>query len=399
MSSSKKYVAKRKAKGDMIKFVLESIVIAMVIAITTSFASCTLFGGEQKHNVGTRTEQTKTGDDENQNGGNNNIVVNPGNENGNSGENNQNENNNENSGENNNNGGENSGENGGDQEDPNSNTGENGENQGENGEENQGENGNENGGENGNGGDNGNENPESPNPDDPTPDDPKPDDPKPDDPQPEELDFSGLEEKLVEIAGEVKDYYDLQELVSYSIDDENVYFVADLKLMKNNMIAIYKAKNTFDLNTQEGINGLSLTLDKSSFIEIASMQKTKVDIKVDGVTYSKEGIEGDNPFARQCGVENAWMTYVSDPGTQTFANTETGYGKIVKLLILGNSNSAMLKEIVVESFSGISNDQVYQNFLQSRAYENSSQQYTLGDNLKKTKIAEASDLEWSYSFN
>ena len=138
MASSKKYIAK--VKGERaIGFLLKSMVITMGFSIMASFAGCQFFSILQKVSEAnpTRTEQTKTGDEENQNGGNNNIVVNPGNENGNSGENNQNgnnnENNNENGGENNNIGGENSGENGGDQEDPNNNTGENGENQGENG--------------------------------------------------------------------------------------------------------------------------------------------------------------------------------------------------------------------------------------------------------------------------
>lgn len=398
LETSDAYIAKVKGKKHAIGFLLKSLVVVTTIAVASSFASCTLFGQKNDpEKEPTKTEQTKTDDETN----NNNVIVNPGDENQN-GENGQNggnengeQNGNENGGENNEdpnhneNGGENSGENSGE-------NGNSGENQGENGGENQGENGNENGGQNGNGGENGGDNPENPNPDDPTPDDPKPDDPNPDDPQPEELDFSGLEEKLEEIAAQVQRGASLNELISFSENQGILYFIADITRAGNKRIIIYKAEDIEELSSQEVINEITESLTKNDFVEVVTIQKTSSDITVDDQTYSKDGIEGDNPFARQCGVENAWMTYVSDPGLSDFnSRFETGYSRPVEVLLIYElSGKLNIKDVLfhVESYSGYSNNKIYENLLEEK-YEKSVEYFSIGEVLKTQKVADARDWE------
>ena len=209
-------------------------------------------------------------------------------------------------------------------------------------------------------------------------------------PQPTELNFSGLEEKLVEIGDELKWGYKLTELVNYSMAEDGLYIVTDSNYRSNNMVAIYKLEGDFKIETQDDINSLTNTVEAESFVEQIYMIKSKSDVTVNGVTYSKDGIEGDNIFARKCGVENAKMTYVSGLGVQTFSDTNTGYGKHVYILVLTEDNKVVLKCYTAEYYNGYSDQRCYENlFNENTNHLNSEQTIELGKGLgEKPKTAE-----------
>lgn len=127
-------------------------------------------------------------------------------------------------------------------------------------------------------------------------------------------------------------------------------------------------------------------------VEQILITKTSTNITVDGVEYSKDGIAGDNPFARRCGIDNAVMTYVSGLSRQSFANTGTGYGKLVEILVIAENNgetAVTRAEFVAESRSDYTDERVYQNLLIDdnikKSYLNSEMiEINLGVNLKKS---------------
>ena len=384
LNSSDEYIAKVEGKRTGISILIKSLVVVTTIALSVNFASCTLTACEKKDKDPQKTEQTKT-DDEKENNGI--VIVNPGEENGNNENGNQNGNgeengengnsgeNNENGNSGNENGGENSGENGEGQEDPN--------NTGENGGENQGENGNENGGENGSG------DPENPNQEDPNQGGQE-------NPQPEQLDFSGLEAKLEEIAAQVQRKSTLTELILYTENEGQIYFAADISVLGRDRVIVYRTKeHNYPLKTQEEIQLAIGLLDKEKFEELVTLQKTSSDIMVDDQTYSKDGIEGDNPFARQCGVENAWMTYVSNPGLSDFnSRFGTGYSSPVEVLLIYEFSGELRVEKAlfhVESYSGYTSNKIYENLLEGNAYEKENTVFSVGKNLKDLSVAEAGD--------
>lgn len=117
------------------------------------------------------------------------------------------------------------------------------------------------------------------------------------------------------------------------------------------------------------------------------MQKSTSDITANGETYSKAGIEGDNAFARQCGVDNAIMTWVSTPSSRSFDERfSTGYSKTVQVLILTQNNNELIiekNEIVAEDYSGYTDEQVYTNALnEEKSIIGNATQFNLGQNLK-----------------
>ena len=219
------------------------------------------------------------------------------------------------------------------------------------------------------------------------------DDPTPDDPQPEELDFSGLEAKLVEVITSQSKYNSVNKILSYSVNDGNFYVVYDYKTKRDNCIGIYSVEYSEELSTQQEIDAFDKNIKNISFDKTVFYKATS-DITVDGVTYSKDGIEGDNPFARQCGVENAWMTYVSDMGGQSFSDFETGYQKLVNILIVKSEEDCKVfgYKVAVESSHEYTNEQLYKNFLtEGKNAIREQQDFELGKNLKSPEVAEASD--------
>ena len=176
-------------------------------------------------------------------------------------------------------------------------------------------------------------------------------------------------------------YNSVNEILAYSVNNGKFYVVYDYNTKRDNCVGIYSVEYDGYLSTQKevddfGKNVKNLTFNKSVFYKASS------DITVDDQTYSKDGIEGDNPFARQCGVENAWMTYVSDFKGQTFYSTSTGYGRVCTILTINTENYLDIGEFVVESNYSYSDDDLYKNLVTNNKREIIDvQEVYLGKNL------------------
>lgn len=225
-------------------------------------------------------------------------------------------------------------------------------------------------------------------------DNPNPD--TPDDEVTDTLDFSALETKLEEVIESTGRNITVNDILSYSVNGGKLYVLADVTQTTESIKTYSATLNTDeDLSTQEGIDVLtdnisSSRLDKENsmvYTHVVSMQKASSDITVNGTTYSKDGIEGDNAFARQCGIDNAIMTYVSDMATETFANTSTGYGRLINVLVLSEQEGELVitkKEFLAESSSYHTNEQIYTNLVtEGKNYINREAEINLGKNLKQ----------------
>lgn len=221
-------------------------------------------------------------------------------------------------------------------------------------------------------------------------DNPNPD--TPDDEVTDTLDFSALETKLEEVILAKHRNPVLNEILAYSAENGKMYLVYDVKSFRTGLSGIYAQELSIsvdNLSTQENIDLAINGLSTSSFVgdALVSIVKTSSDIIVNGTTYSKDGIEGDNAFARQCGIDNAILTYVSDMATQTFANTSTGYGRLINVLVLSEQEGELVitkKEFLAESSSYHTNEQIYTNLVtEGKNYINREAEINLGKNLKQ----------------
>ena len=229
------------------------------------------------------------------------------------------------------------------------------------------------------------------------------DNPNPDTPGDEvtdTLDFSALETKLEEVIESTGRNIIVNDILSYSVNGGKLYVLADMTRSNGTFVNLYSATVSNDLSTQDNIDDLtaSLTtdmLDKTTdgaTATLVSIGKASSDITVNGTTYSKDGIEGDNAFARQCGIDNAIMTYVSDFGSKTYADFETGYGKSFYIFVISEDDD---KNLIVEKFAyGVecdanntySREKLYSNFFEETKIEKVDSVYTkanLGKNLKQ----------------
>lgn len=125
----------------------------------------------------------------------------------------------------------------------------------------------------------------------------------------EELDFSGLENKIVETAKNV--FISEATIYLYGIKENKLY-----AFMKNSAIDypdpdfyLYSVPITTNLDTQEDIDALTSSLKMSDWTQefYFGLQS---DFEVEGVRYAGDGIEGSNPFAESIDISNPIMTWV-----------------------------------------------------------------------------------------
>lgn len=240
-------------------------------------------------------------------------------------------------------------------------------------------------------------NPDNPevNPDDPTnPDNPdNPDNPGIDDPQQEELDFSALETKLEEVILAKHRNSQLNEIISYSVKDGKMILVYDYSNKTgtvSNVVGYELNTSVDDLDTQEKINTVVESISKDSYSNpsLFSFGKTSSDITVDGETYSKDGIVGDNIFAEKCGVENALMTYVSSMGARVYGNYDSGYCRAFDLLIIDRDNNVQSVHATVDEATTTGNH--WDNFfIEGKHTTETKGEFNLGENLKASPEVEA----------
>ena len=169
--------------------------------------------------------------------------------------------------------------------------------------------------------------------------------------------------------------------------------------------------NVDDLSTQENIDLVTSSISKDSYngSALVSIGKASSDITVNGTTYSKDGIEGDNAFARQCGIDNAIMTYVSDMGIKTYySNFDTGYGKSFYVLVISedSENNIVISKgryaVECDANNTYTEEQLYSNFFTDNKYikdnnEEADIELNLGKNLKKEETATALNSSAKYS--
>ena len=232
-------------------------------------------------------------------------------------------------------------------------------------------------------------------------DNPNPD--TPDDEVTDTLDFSALETKLEEVIESTGRNITVNDILSYSVNSGKLYVLADLTRSNGTFVNLYSATVSNDLSTQDNIDNLTLSLttdmlDKTTdgaTATLVSIGKTSSDITVNGTTYSKDGIEGDNAFARQCGIDNAIMTYVSGMGIKTYySNFDTGYGKSFYVLVISedSENNIVISKgryaVECDANNTYTEEQLYSNFFTDNKYikdnnEEADIELNLGKNLKK----------------
>lgn len=241
-------------------------------------------------------------------------------------------------------------------------------------------------------------------------DNPNPD--TPDDEVTDTLDFSALETKLKEVILAKHRNTTLNEIISYSAENGKMYLVYDTQGSAGSSIRAYELTlNVDDLSTQENIDLVTSSISKDSYngSALVSIGKASSDITVNGTTYSKDGIEGDNAFARQCGIDNAIMTYVSDMGIKTYySNFDTGYGKSFYVLVISedSENNIVISKgryaVECDANNTYTEEQLYSNFFTDNKYikdnnEEADIELNLGKNLKKEETATALNSSAKYS--
>ena len=203
------------------------------------------------------------------------------------------------------------------------------------------------------------------------------------------LDFTALENKLVEVIESKLYGITNTKLINYSKNNQEIYMIYEYERNSQSSVTAYKASlGDNKLETQEEIDNFVSQISSDNLTGLGlTMQKSTSDITANGETYSKAGIEGDNAFARQCGVDNAIMTWVSTPSSRSFDERfSTGYSKTVQVLILTQNNNELIiekNEIVAEDYSGYTDEQVYTNALnEEKSIIGNATQFNLGQNLK-----------------
>ena len=229
-------------------------------------------------------------------------------------------------------------------------------------------------------------------------DNPNPD--TPDDEVTDTLDFSALETKLEEVILAKHRNSVLNEILAYSAQDSKMYLLYDFGITTgtSNSVVLFELNiDATDLSSQENIDLVTSSISKDSYngSALVSIGKTSSDITVNGTTYSKDGIEGDNAFARQCGIDNAIMTYVSGMGIKTYySNFDTGYGKSFYVLVISedSENNIVISKgryaVECDANNTYTEEQLYSNFFTDNKYikdnnEEADIELNLGKNLKQ----------------
>ena len=162
------------------------------------------------------------------------------------------------------------------------------------------------------------------------------------------LDYSALEQKLEEVIEDSGFLINITEILSYSVIDDVLLTVVKMP----NSVRTYEfaLDENVSLETQQGIDQFVDSLSKDALVQgegakpisRVSITCASSDITVDGTTYSKEGIDGDNIFAAQCGVTNgAVKTYVSDMKSRTYGDYPSGYCRGFDVLVVGDDRIGM----------------------------------------------------------
>ena len=160
--------------------------------------------------------------------------------------------------------------------------------------------------------------------------------------EPVELDYTALEEKIKANPECFELEYEMKDLLGYTVKDGDLYVLATLNRYTKRITGLYKLDGNFSIDTQEGIDELAEEIGKTEFSKEIRFIGATNDITVDGTTYSKEGIEGDNIFAQQCGVDNAVLTLVGDVSNPSInGDSSTHYSAGYRMLTIYEEDGNM----------------------------------------------------------
>lgn len=205
-------------------------------------------------------------------------------------------------------------------------------------------------------------------------------------PAPVELNYTALEEKIADVVAQKYRKTELKEIYGYSLKDGYLNVLGMAGSTKNSTIVPLLFKFGVDkdiIETQEDIESIIDQVSLDNYTEVLNFTLAQNDITIDGETYSKNGITGDNIFAQQCGIENAEMTFFGDLGNDTYADTATGYGRGLYIMVVSRDENGNIKidkkQFVIESDTGYTMDQIYSNFQnESKRYVYNEESYEIG---------------------
>ncbi|MGN1042179.1 MAG: hypothetical protein ACI4SK_01705 [Christensenellales bacterium] len=198
--------------------------------------------------------------------------------------------------------------------------------------------------------------------------------------EPVELDYTALEEKITEVLTAMYRGNRAEEILAYSINEGKINVIAHMSNPGGTIrLECFEIAISQDMiQTQSDIDEIVDSLSVDNVTSTLNFTKATNDITVDGTTYAKEGIEGDNIFAQQCGVENAVLTLVGDLSVETFApGYESGYSRVFDIVVISNDNgniNVLFKSVGVESYSEYTLERCYKNFFIEGAHNIRSEQ-------------------------
>ena len=226
----------------------------------------------------------------------------------------------------------------------------------------------------------------------------------PTDPE-ETLDFSALEAKLIECIDGKSAFKVNDGGIRISSDGNNLYVLADLTYRVVNRISLYTFQLDKEIASQDEINVLVEGLTPSSLGEeqiLITKSSSKISVTVtekdkDGndvkKTYTSENgtFVGNNPFARQCGIENAVKTYVSNiskPRLDTLSKTHYSAGYTTLVFYEENGETSIrLQPISIECIADATQEEILELSFSGKSYIGGelvlSEPINLGENMKK----------------
>ena len=204
-------------------------------------------------------------------------------------------------------------------------------------------------------------------------------------PAPVELNYTALEEKIMASGRYLQRGFNVTNLLGYTVDENgDLLVLVEIENKYSSKLAgLYKLEGDFSVESQENIDILTSEIGKTDFTRVSTFVKANKDITIDGETYSRDGITGDNLFAKQCGIENAEMTFFSDLGGDNYANTATGYGRALDIMVVSKDLEGNLvitkKKFIIESRSNYTSEQVFANFQkENKRYVYNEEAYEIG---------------------
>lgn len=214
------------------------------------------------------------------------------------------------------------------------------------------------------------------------------------------LDYSALESKIIASGSKMVSGYSVKELLGYSVIDGDLYVITTLERKnRSDMNGVFKLDGEFSCEDQKNIDLISSSIGNEEFSRVVTLNAAQSDVTIDGVTYSKSGIEGDNIFAQQCGIENAELTFLSeDPGVggQSYGGFASGYQRKMKILLIYEDNGEYIvssRDVWVESSSNHTREEIYKNMITSGKYREENIETLKLGTLVGGSLAEEAQLE------